>query len=203
MEELIFQYLSFYLKHYFVFSERSNYFCSVIDGGDKKSPLVFLMIPQSAKEKIEEFINQNLESESHFLVQVNVGNEKAKSGIVQILLDSDSGITIEECATYSRKTGKFLEENELFENAYTLEVASPGLDFPLSSERQYLKNIGRSILVDLKSETSPKEGKLISYQNEILLLEVEEKIKGKKAQIKLIEIPADQIIKAKVTVSFK
>ena len=77
------------------------------------------------------------------------------------------------------------------------------MDFPLSSERQYLKNIGRSILVDLKSEASPKEGKLISYQNEMLLLEVEEKIKGKKAQIKLIEISADQIIKAKVTVSFK
>jgi ribosome maturation factor RimP len=161
------------------------------------------MILQSAKEKIEEFINQNLDSESHFLVQVNVGNEKSKSGIVQILIDSDSGITIEECAVYSRKTGKFLEENELFENAYTLEVASPGLDFPLGSERQFLKNIGRSVLVDLKSETSTKEGKLISYENEMIQLEVEEKLKGKKTQKKLVEIPVNQIIKAKVTVSFK
>jgi len=161
------------------------------------------MVPQSAKEQIEDYINQNLESESHFLVQVNVGSEKAKDGKVQILIDSDSGITIEECALYSRKTGKFLEETDLFENAYTLEVASPGLDFPLSSERQFLKIVGRTLLLELHTGNLQVEGKLISYQNAILQLEVEEKLKGKKARIKLVEIPADQIIKAKVTVSFK
>jgi len=161
------------------------------------------MVSQSTKEQIEDYINQNLESESHFLVQVNVGSEKAKDGKVQILIDSDSGITIEECALYSRKTGKFLEETDLFENAYTLEVASPGLDFPLSSVRQFLKNIGRTLLLELQTGNLQVEGKLISYQNAILQLEVEEKLKGKKARIKLVEIPADQIIKAKVTVSFK
>jgi len=161
------------------------------------------MIPQLAKGRIEDYINQNLESESHFLVQVNVGSEKAKDGKVQILIDSDSGITIEECASYSRKTGKFLEENDLFENAYTLEVASPGLDFPLSSDRQFLKNVGRTLLLELQSGNVPIEGKLMSYQNSILQIEVEEKLKGKKATLKLVEIPADQIINAKVTVSFK
>lgn len=161
------------------------------------------MVPQQAKELIEDYINQNLESESHFLVQVNVGSEKAKDGKVQILIDSDSGITIEECASYSRKAGQFLEENDIFENAYTLEVASPGLDFPLNSDRQFIKNIGRTLLLEIESGNLPIEGRLASYQNGTLQVEVEEKLKGKKAQMKLVEIPADQIIKAKVTVSFK
>jgi hypothetical protein len=34
-------------------------------------------------------------------------------------------------------------------------------------------------------------------------LEIEEKLKGKKAQLKLVEILLENIVKAKVTVSFK
>ena len=128
---------------------------------------------------------------------------KVKEGKVQVLMDSDIGITIEECAVYSRKLSKFLDEADLFEHAYTLEVASPGLDFPLSSERQFLKNINRKLLVELKEKGQIVEGKLIAFQKNELHLEIEEKLKGKKAQLKLVEILLENIVKAKVTVSFK
>jgi len=158
---------------------------------------------QQIKEHIESFINQNLDSENHFLVQVNIGSGKVQEGKVQILIDSDLGITIEECAAYSRKLGKHLEEADMFENAYTLEVASPGLDFPISTERQFLKNINRQLIVETKAGGAPIEGKLMNYKPDSLQLEVKEKLKGKKAQIKLVDVPLENIVKAKVTVSFK
>ena len=74
---------------------------------------------------------------------------------------------------------------------------------PLSSERQFLKNINRKLLVELKEKGQIVEGKLIAFQKNELHLEIEEKLKGKKAQLKLVEILLENIVKAKVTVSFK
>lgn len=154
------------------------------------------------KDQIEKFVLENLDSEDHFLVKVSVGSGKVKEGRIQVLMDSDSGITIDECAAYSRKLGKFLDDADWFENAYTLEVASPGLDFPLSSERQFRKNINRKLIVETK-EGKLLEGKLLEFAQEQILLETEEKKKGKKAQIVPVAIPVQDIFKAKVTVSFK
>lgn len=121
------------------------------------------MTTSQVKDQIEEFLLQNLESTEHFLVKVTVGSGKVNEGKVQILMDSDAGITIDDCAVYSRKLGKYLDENDFFEYNYTLEVASPGLDFPLTSERQFLKNIGRTLILELK-EGASVEGKLLAFE---------------------------------------
>jgi ribosome maturation factor RimP len=156
----------------------------------------------TAKEQITQFLQENLESTEHFLVQVNVGLGKVQEGKVQVLMDSDSGITIADCAVYSRKLGKFLDEADLFSTAYSLEVASPGLDFPLNSERQFRKNIGRFLVLDLK-DGKQLEGKLLDWNPASLELEVHEKSKGKKAVANTLTVEANDIVKAKVTVSFK
>jgi ribosome maturation factor RimP len=160
------------------------------------------MTSQEIKELIEAFIRENLDSENHFLVKVSVGSGKVKEGRVQVLIDSDLGITIDECAAYSRKLGKFLDDADCFENAYTLEVASPGLDCPLSSERQFRKNISRKLIVET-SEGKILEGKLLDVAPDQIHLEAEEKKKGRKAQLVPVAIPVQNIVKAKVTVSFK
>ena len=160
------------------------------------------MNTSDTKVRITQYLEENLESEAHFLVQVNVGLGKVQEGKVQVLMDSDSGITIAECAAYSRKLGKFLDEADLFTSAYSLEVASPGLDFPLSTERQFRKNVGRFLLLDTR-EGKQLEGKLLSWTPDFLELEVHEKSKGKKTIAQTIQVKASDIVKAKVTVSFK
>lgn len=160
------------------------------------------MNSSKTKEQIEQFLTENLESPEHFLVQVSVGLGKVAEGKVQVLIDSDSGITISDCANYSRKLGKYLEDEDLFSTAYSLEVASPGLDFPLSSERQFIKNIGRTLVLDMR-EGPQMEGKLLSWNSEELELEVAQKAKGKKPVLTLAKVKSTDILKAKVTVSFK
>lgn len=153
-------------------------------------------------DPIGKFISENLDSPMHFLVKVSVGIGKVKEAKVLVLIDSDQGITIDECAAYSRKLGKFLEEKDLFEHAYTLEVASPGLDFPLSTYRQFAKNVGRKLTIERK-EGGPVEGKVLSFIDKCLELEVESKTKGKKATVSVVQVPIENIVKAKVLVSFK
>jgi hypothetical protein len=47
------------------------------------------------------------------------------------------------------------------------------------------------------------EGKLLSWTSEELELEVAQKAKGKKPVLTLVKVKSTEILKAKVTVSFK
>lgn len=133
-----------------------------------------------------------------FLVAVQLSGTNKLS----ILVDGDKGITIEDCAMISRHVGYHLEEEELIDTAYNLEVSSPGLDSPLRSERQYLKNIGRMVSVKLLTNEK-REGKLLSYHQDGISIEETIKEKGKKSQKQENLIPLDQIAETKVLISFK
>ncbi len=160
------------------------------------------MTSQDAQQTIEDFLNQNLDSESHFLVKVSITHGKVNESKVQVFMDSDLGINISECVTYNRKLSGFLEENDPFEGQYTLEVTSPGLDYPLTSDRQFAKNLNRKLHIELVGGKE-LEGKLLAASDQNLELEVEEKQKGRKVSFQTIQVPRIDIKKAKVTVSFK
>ncbi len=124
------------------------------------------------------------------------------SGLLSIFLDGDNGISIQDCAAVSRHVGFHLEEENAIEQAYHLEVSSPGLDMPLKPGRQYLKNIGRLVSVKLRSG-AVTEGKLIAADAQGITLEEARKEKGKKLQMIENLIPIDQIAETKVLISFK
>lgn len=153
------------------------------------------------RQTIEEIVEKHLPDSSHFVVDVQIvkkGNKKS----LQILIDADQGINIDSCALVSRAVGEEIEAKELMDTAYIMEVSSPGVDFPLSSRRQYQKNIGRNLKVNLE-EGMEKEGKLTEVEQTGIQLLVKKKEKGKKAVEEKLSIPFDQIKKSIVLVSFK
>jgi Uncharacterized protein conserved in bacteria len=95
-----------------------------------------------------------------------------------------------------------IEALELIDSAYRIEVSSPGVDFPLSSERQYRKNIGRELKVFLQDGKELK-GKLISVSESGIVLEAKMKEKGKKAVLQEVNVAFEDIKKSVVQVSFK
>ncbi len=133
-----------------------------------------------------------------FLVDVQMHG----SGLLSILVDGDQGVGIKDCAAISRHVGFYLEEENVIEQAYNLEVSSPGLDAPLKSLRQYRKNLNRLLSVKLTNGIK-HEGKLTEAENEGIKIEESVKEKGKKAQIVERFIPFDHISESKVIVSFK
>lgn len=155
----------------------------------------------SLKQTIEEIAEKHLPDDSHFVVDVQVLDKGSKSQ-VKILIDADAGLNIDTCATVSRLVGEEIEAKELLSNAYVLEVSSPGLDFPLSSKRQYLKNIGRKLKVSLQ-DSKDLEGELLAVGDAEIRLKVKVKEKGKKATEEEMPLPLDQIKKSIVLVSFK
>ncbi|MDR6196229.1 ribosome maturation factor RimP [Siphonobacter sp. SORGH_AS_0500] len=150
------------------------------------------------KEKITELAAALLPDESYYLVDVQVSESRIKSKIT-ILVDSDAGISIDECAALSRELGHQIEELNLIENAYTLEVSSPGVDFPLTQTRQYQRNIGRKLRVQFK-DGSEKIGLLNIVSDSDISITTDG---TKKEPAVTLVIPYVEIKKAQVLVSFK
>jgi ribosome maturation factor RimP len=51
--------------------------------------------------------------------------------IVRVLLDKEGGITISDCAQFSRRLSDCLDMNQTIPGTYYLEVSSPGIQRPL------------------------------------------------------------------------
>lgn len=133
------------------------------------------------------------------------------NGKLIVLIDGDEGITIQDCAAVSRHVGFHLEEENVVDHAYNLEVSSPGVDIPLTTVRQYRKNIGRQIQVKMSpsdgAEEVQREGALVAVTDEGISLEaiIQNKNlpKGRKPAVEMLDIPFDNIIVTKVLISFK
>ena len=133
-----------------------------------------------------------------FLVDVQMHG----SGILSILVDGDNGVAISDCVAISRHVGFHLEEENAIEQAYRLEVSSPGLDTPLKLLRQYQKNINSSVRVKL-NDGNKREGKLIHSDESGISLQESVKEKGKKAVLAENFISFGDITETIVLVSFK
>ena len=152
--------------------------------------------------QIEEMANSLLPKPSHFLVEVVTSGNRVQKKLM-VIIDGDDGVTIEDCAQLSRSLSSQLDETNLISENYTLEVTTPGVDFPLKLKRQYRKNVGRGFKVTLKDKSIVK-GTLINTHSDSIELEIEEKkAKGKKKELKKMDIPFDMIDKAFVQISFK
>ncbi len=151
--------------------------------------------------KIKVLLEPYLENGKYFIVDLKISPSR-NSPVLTLLLDTDEGISIEECAKISRKLGNDIEAENVFATPFVLEVSSPGVDTPLTNQRQYQKNIGRSLKISLV-DGEKKTGKL-SVVSETGIEIFEEVLKGKLKTIKkeATKISFDQIKSAQVLVSF-
>ena len=153
---------------------------------------------QDVEKRVIELIKEKIaDREDLFIVSVKMRPNR----ILEILLDGDNGVNIDDCAQVSRHVGFHLEEENVIDNAYRLEVSSPGIDANFVHIRQYQKNIGRTVQVKLNDNTKLEGTLLAADESQIRILQ-KIKEKGKKIQEVEKELPFDQIKTTKVVISF-
>lgn len=64
---------------------------------------------------------------------------------LKIYIDKPGGVTVEDTADISRLLNKKLDEVDLIQEQYFLEVSSPGLERPFKKEGDFTKNIGNLV----------------------------------------------------------
>ena len=143
------------------------------------------------KIKIIDIVHEVLDGSDKFLVNVKITPDNR----IYVDIDGDHGITIDDCIELSRAIeGRLNREEEDF----ALDVSSAGADAPLKLTRQYIKNVGRQLEVDLQ-DGAHHEGTLTEADTEKIVL----KTKGTKKQAsQMLTIAFNDIRMARVIIQF-
>lgn len=148
-------------------------------------------IIKNVKEMLQDIVLENDVS----LFDVEYVKE-GKNYYLRVFIEKDDGISIDDCTNVSRALEKKLDEKDLIQTAYTLEVSSVGIDRPLRTDEDYSKYAGKIIDIKLyKSKSGEKtfqgelkgliDGKIIiiTEKGEELLFEKSEVATAKLAVI--------------------
>src|SRR3954453_5538496 len=96
-----------------------------------------------------------------------------KRRVLRGAIDKDGGVTMADIADATREVSRVLDETDLMgEQAYTLEVSSPGVDRPLTRPRHWRRNTGRLVKVKLR-EGEPTTGRIRGPDQAGAVLEVD------------------------------
>ena len=152
------------------------------------------------RNRVEELLNDFLkEREDLFLIDLKI----SAGDDVTVILDGDNGVSLQDCLDASRAI-EFNMDRE--EHDFSLQVMSAGLSEPLSTPRQYRKNLGRTLDI-LMNNSSKIEGELSKVDDDKITLTLKyrkpkEVGKGKVDVVEEKEIPYSEIKKALVAIKF-
>ena len=94
--------------------------------------------------KTEELVLPIIEANNFELVDVEYVKEGA-NWYLRVYADKEGGIAIDDCVLISRSLEEKLDAEDFIEDAYILEVSSPGLGRPLKKEKDFARSIGEEV----------------------------------------------------------
>jgi len=115
---------------------------------------------------------------------------------ITVIADGDEPLDLDSIAALSRSASEALDRIDA--PPYVLEVTSPGVDRPLTTEKHYRRARGRKVELTL-SDGSQLTGRLGEMRGGTVRLVVRE---GAKANFSIRELPLEGITKAVVQVEF-
>ena len=115
---------------------------------------------------------------------------------ITVVADGDHPLDLDSIAELSRSASEALDRIDA--PPYVLEVTSPGVDRPLTTEKHYRRARGRKVELTL-SDGSQLTGRLGEIRDGTVRLVVRE---GATAKFSVRELPVDGITKAVVQVEF-
>lgn len=105
--------------------------------------------------------------------------KEASDYYLRCFIDKDEGVTIDDCENVSRALSGKLDEDDFINEAYILEVSSPGLGRILKKDRHLSYSIGEEVEVKLfkpvtESKNAPKlyVGFLKEFDDRSITIEV-------------------------------
>ncbi|MCR5672721.1 MAG: ribosome maturation factor RimP [Lachnospiraceae bacterium] len=104
--------------------------------------------------------------------------KEGKEYYLRVYIDKEGGITIDDCVDVSRRLSDRLDAEDLIDDAYTLEVSSPGLGRKLVKDREFNMSIGKDVDVKFyKNVDGVKEisGVLDSFDKETVTIIINDK----------------------------
>jgi ribosome maturation factor RimP len=131
------------------------------------------------------------------LVLVDVLYRRESSGwVLRLFIDKEDGVTLDDCTAVSREVSHLLDIEDIIEQAFNLEVSSPGLDRPLKSVGDFQRFAGRKAKVTTKEPIEGNQvfmGRINKVVDELITMEVGQQV---------LCIPFSEVAKARLEVEF-
>ncbi len=135
-----------------------------------------MMDKKEISERLNAMISENLKAFGLDLVEL-ICNYQGRDLFLRLLVDKpEGGITIKECAEVNRRLSAMLDEANILEQGYIMEVSSPGLDRPLSAKNDFLRNLNKKVRFFLSEPINGKielEGVIRSADENTAYIETE------------------------------
>ena len=109
---------------------------------------IILAKKELCEQKTEALLLPMMEEHHFELVDVEFVKE-AGTWFLRAYIDKPGGITIDDCELISRALSDQLDKDDFIEEAYILEVSSPGLGRPLKKDKDFERSLGESVDVRL------------------------------------------------------
>ena len=145
-------------------------------------------------DRLEELIKPICDELGFELVAVQFRREP-HGQVLRVIIHHGRGISVDDCAKVSREVGYLLDVEDLVDKAYHLEVSSPGLDWPLTTERDFNRYPGEKCTISWHTPdgTNKETGIIRAAADGVVVLQIDEEER---------KIPLNQIIKARLVIEF-
>lgn len=113
---------------------------------------------------------------------------EAHAQTLRLLIHKPDGLSVRDCQVVNQTVRPVLEVHEHLASYAQLEVASPGIDRPLQTAKDFQRNCGRVVRVEVVSEDGQKrevQGTVVEVHSEKVVLEVSD---GRSISVKISKI---------------
>ena len=95
-------------------------------------------------EEIKKLIQPVIDQEQVELVDL-IYRREAGRYVLRLLVYKVNGVSLDDCSRINRAISDILDNSDLIQHSFVLEVNSPGLDRPIVTKRDFERNIGRAV----------------------------------------------------------
>ena len=145
------------------------------------------------EKKCEELVQPIVDAHQFELVDVEFVKE-GSNYYLRVYADKEGGINIDDCVTISRELEAKLDADDFIDDAYILEVSSPGLGRPLKKDKDLQRSIGSDVEVKLYKAIEKQkefEGQLIAFDENTITIQNGQEITFNRNDIALIRLALD------------
>ncbi len=128
-------------------------------------------------EMLKNKLKPLVEKRGLIIFDIKFTTYKNKSCLKVYVDKPEGGVNLEECVILNQEISQYLDDLNIFEDSYILEVSSPGIDWPLRTLQDFRRVKNKKVrLILITGQTI--EGELIEVEERKLILKDKEEVKN-------------------------
>jgi ribosome maturation factor RimP len=164
-----------------------------------------MLAEDSIEIKVLGILSPSVESMGYEIVRIRMqGSGEAKA--LQIMIERADGkmINVEDCEKVSKQASALLDIEDPIDEAYSLEISSPGLDRPLTRPKDFVNYAGLEIKLESKAKIDGQakfRGKLVGMEGSDVMLDLNVIDLASPEKSKRVKIGFDNVKNAKLVLT--